>query len=247
MKKGKKMRKSLFLLILPLLCCAIIWKCAGSGPGSSKVITVPANDTNYLVCGSVIIENNWYSSSGEDGQAMIEGRQVQEVYKKGVEVAILARYRDETGKEELKGYYVEADVNGYFFIENVPAGDYSVKGFRISLNDGRYITVYSDLDGAESAFLMRRKTEQMIVFKGNYFPFPAVNRIVNLRHNVFFMSNTLMVGSQTYVVVRNQSFNFPDIKHNMEPVEQYFIDKFPDNGWTMFLQASMQQNLESGY
>lgn len=239
------MRLIKFILPLLFLVSIAIWQCGGPpGGASTKAITIPSNENNYLVVGSIIIENNWYSS-GEGGMTT-DGRQVQETYSKGIEVAILAKVIGENGKEEYKGYYVNTDENGYFFIENVLPGEYGLKGFRISMNDGRYLVVYSDLDGSDSPYMMRRKEEQMIVFKGDYFPFPANNRVVNLRHNVFFMSNTLMLGHQTFVTMKDQAFNFSSIKYTREPVEQYYMNKFPDTGWKMFLQGSMQKNLESG-
>lgn len=231
---------------LSLIVSIAIWQCAAGGGGGSKTVTVPADNSSYLICGSLIVENNFYSSSGDIG-GFTEGRQVEETYTKGIEAAVLGKHLSENGNEESKVYYIETDENGYFFLENLPPGEYALKGFRISLNDGRYLTVFSDLDGAESAYLMRRREDQMIIAKGDYFPYPAFNRIVNLRHNIFFMSNTYMVGHQTGVVIRDQSFNFNDIKYNRDTIEQYLIDHFPENGWKQYLMASMQENLQIGY
>lgn len=239
------MRIVKLILCVPLLFAITVWSCAGSGGVNTKSITVPVDDNSYLVCGSILVENNWYSS-GESG-IVSDGRQVEEVYEKGVEIAVLGKYTDENGMEKTKGYYTTSDEKGYFYLENVPPGNYALKGFRISMNDGRYLTVFSDLDGAESAYLQRRRQEQMIIFKGDYFPFPANNRVVNLRHNVFYMANTAMCGHQTFVVIRDMGFNFSSKKHTKEPIEQYLIEKFPDNGWKMYLTASLQKNLESGY
>jgi len=239
------MSKMKYFVIIPLILFVAVWSCAGSGGGSSKALTAPIDESTYLVCGSVILENNWYVT-GEGGM-INEGRQVQDSYQKDLEIAILGKYRNEEGKEKSKIYYVQTDENGYFFIENVPAGEYALKGFRASLNDGRYITVFSDLEGAESSYLLRRRQEQMIVARGSYFPYPATNRIVNLRHTVFFMSNTPMVASQNFVVIRDLSFNFPSIKYTKEPVEEYLMRKFPDTAWKQYLMASAQENLQSGY
>ena len=107
------MAKVKLIVVILLIGSVAALNCAGSGIGGSKMVTVPVDDSSYLVCGSVIIENNWYSSSGGVG-GFSEGRQVEESYLKGIEAALLGKFVNETGNEDSKIFYVETDENGYF-------------------------------------------------------------------------------------------------------------------------------------
>lgn len=240
------------LLFIFLLLLITGWHCSGTpgtGKASSKSVTSPSNDSTYLVCGSIILEKNYTrtldgSTIGEAKKPAV-GRDVQETYRKGIEVTIIGKILDKKGEEKFKNFYANTDENGYFFIENVPLGEYALRGFQAYSDANENIGVFSSLGSVNDPYFRMGPLGQESFFKGTYFPYKPNNRIINLRHNVFFLSNTPMLGHQTFLEIRNQNFNFKTIKYTMLPIEQYLIDKFPENGWKQNLLASMKKNMQS--
>ena len=112
---------------------------------------------------------------------------------------------------------------------------------------GADLNVSSSLYGADAPYLKVfdafTPSSGSNVQRAAYFPFPAVGGIVNLSHNVFFSSNTAIVGHQALDLVQNQSFNFPSRKYNMQPAEEYLMQRFPDTGWTEMLRVSARKTL----
>lgn len=236
-----------------LTACIVMFSCAGTGGYNSIRLTVPASDSSFLVCGSVIVENNIHVESGSSGDPNMESRerkslsQVEESYRKGITIILLGRHRAEDGDFRYETYSATTDENGYFYIENVPRGDYALKGFQLYMMSGADLNVSSSLYGADAPYLKVfdafATSNASNVQRAAYFPFPAIDGIVNLRHNVFFSSNTAIVGHQALDLVQNQSFNFRSQKYTMRPAEEYLMQRFPDNGWTEMLRVSARKTL----
>lgn len=212
-----------------------------SQTSKEATLTDPLPDT-YLVVGAAMVENTVYmaemQNDGFGGMGATEFRRTEEVVYEGIEVAIIARVMEE-GKAKLRGFYAQTDKDGYFFLDNVPEGEYALKGIRFYLEDGRYEVITADLMTPDDPY-MRRPMQQEVVFKGNYFPVKGRHRIINLEHNVFMMSQVLTVGYKRVPRMSNHRFLLQSQTYNRPYVEDYYMTKYPMSGWSQFLGASMQ-------
>ena len=238
---------NLLKLSVLILLCPILLNCAAtSKTGISRALTSPVDDTRCLVCGSIIVENNWrwvpQPYRRDRPQTPADFGKIQESYKKDIDVVVLGKFKDEEGAEKIDLFYTKTDESGYFFIENVPPGDYALSGFQIYMVNGTNHGVSSSLYGPEAPYLKIGDAHQPLnVKRAAHFPFSVKNRIINLRHNVFFMTNTQMVGHQAFEEINNLSFNFSNLRYTMEPVEDYLISRFPDSGWVENLKAGKRK------
>jgi hypothetical protein len=201
---------------------AVLIACAAGIKGLKE----PTSENSLLVIGSVVFENNYFDDRAE-------------VYQKGIEVAILARY-EEDGKTKTKGYWTTSDENGYFFLSNVPKGQYALKGIRLAMGRGTLLTISNPLRYSGSVYVIQRG--EHVIFDGDYFAYEPRGRIVNLEHNYFAIDQT---SNRTFHVEHLAQAEVEDQKLvtgkilNLPPVEQYFIEKYPQSSWVPLLEKSM--------
>jgi hypothetical protein len=177
-----------------------------------------------LIIGRVILEDRGFSDK-------------LKVYKKNIEVAIFGKSKD--GKEV--GFWVRADENGYFASANVPAGEYALKGIRLSVGYGDLIIIENRLSAPSDPFILTYKTE--LIFNGNYFRLGPSGRVQNLLHNIF----SLDYNNRTLRQVRTMtSYTLTDVNLfdgeilNAGTVEEYFIQKYPESLWREVLESNVK-------
>jgi hypothetical protein len=181
-------------------------------------LTEPIGD-GMLIIGSVIVENVGY-------------RQRREFYTSDIEISIMA---DQVVDGEMvrKNISLFAEKDGYFCVENIPQGRYTLKGVRIFSPGGDW-TIWNELRMPNERWAVG-PAEYRYAFTGEYFHFTPVDNVYNFMHNIF----SVAIGGDAYYAnrprLRGEAFYLADT-YTRGFVEEYFIDKFPDSGWTPILR-----------
>jgi hypothetical protein len=202
-------------LILPLLL-ALSAGCAGGG--YSTKLTIP-QEGKMLVIGSVIIENVGYAN-------------LRESYTQDIEVSVMADIEEE-GKTVRKGITIFADKDGYFCIENLPQGRYTLKGVRAYTPGGDWV-IYNELRMPNERWVVGNAANRYS-FTGEYFYFSPVLDVYNFNHNIF---SVLPGGEARYAnrtIMQNESFYLSET-YTRGLVVEHFIEKYPDSGWIPILE-----------
>jgi hypothetical protein len=199
-----------------------IYGCASSHKG----FTEPTSENSMLVVGQVIVEDKGYTENPQ-------------VYKEYLRVGIYGLAEDGT---EI-GEWARTDSNGYFVLANVPKGEYAIKALQLTVGNGQLITIENRLGFSDEPYIITNR--EFFIFEGGYFPFEPVGRIQCLKHHIF----TLDQSNRNILQVRNMAlYKLKDIElHNgemlnAEPVEMYFIKKYPTSGWNKYLEESANFN-----
>ncbi len=211
--------RTVIILLLTAVCIAFI-SCAAT-TGSS--FTEPTSENTMLVVGHIIIEDNYYSN--EVG-----------TYTANVEVAVIGKT---TAGKEL-GLWTKTDENGYFVLADVPMGEYALKGLRSIIGRSSAITITNRLRLSNDPYRVTN-SETPITFSAQYYPFEPTGRVTSLQHNIFILDD---MSDQTGQVNTFQQYSFKDYKMvtdsllNVGPVEDYFLEKYPDSAWKPMLEES---------
>ncbi|MBN2000357.1 hypothetical protein JW935_22595 [candidate division KSB1 bacterium] len=182
----------------------------------------PAADDTMLIVGRAILEDNYYTE--EIG-----------VYKQDIEVAILGK----TSEGKTLALWATTDENGYFAVANAPRGEYAVKGIRTLIGTGSLVTITNRLRLSTDVYMISSRPQ--VLFNGQYFPFEPVGRIASLQHNIFQLDR---MSTTTNQVNYKFQFTLKDYKLlngeilNDGPVENYFIEKYPESAWISQLEES---------
>ena len=203
-----------------LLVIAVIFFVQCAGP--SRGLKEPDKRYSYLVIGSVIVD--LFDCYGITG-----------IVRYGIEVAVVGKILVK-GVPQFQRYWVPTDARGYFALANVPPGQYTLKGFRLSVSGSTYITVANELKNERSQFKVQRSP--YISPRVSYFKYSrGKGRIVNMRHNYFLIDRNESVYHKEFF--RIQRFRTVTGKILDEPsVIDYFIQKNPHSGWLEFLQEN---------
>ncbi len=183
----------------------------------------PASDDSLLLIGQIIVEDNQFSGRFD-------------VIKSGIEVAVLGR--PENG--QVTGLWATTDKDGYFALANVPKGDYALKGIRLTLSNGARITLSNPLIKEINYF--RFNDGENILIEGDYFPYHAVGRVLSFQHNLFRLNPKISMFSLEYdtrQILKEHKLVDGSIA-NDGPVEEYFLNKYPDTVWRDDLLASIK-------
>ncbi len=172
-----------------------------------------------LIIGSVIVENVGY-------------RQRREYYTTDIEVSIMADQEIE-GQVVRKNVVIFADKEGYFSVENLPQGRYTLKGIRIVSPGGNW-TIWNELRMPNERWMMGPQ-EYYYPFAGEYFHHTPVSNVYNFQHNIFSVLPGQEVRHATRPRIRDESFYLNDT-YTRGFVEEYFIEKFPESGWSAILR-----------
>jgi hypothetical protein len=217
-EKKMKLKKTLMLLIV----LALISGCSQSYKG----FTEPTAENTMLVVGRVIVEDKGYTEKPE-------------VYKQDLRVAIFGLSAD---GEEL-GFWARTDENGYFVLSNVPMGEYAIKAVQLTVGSGQFLSIENRLGFVDDPYLVVNR--EFFIFEGEYFPFEPVGRIQSLKHHIFTLDqsnrNILQVRNMAVYKLKNYELHTGE-KLTAEPVEQYYIDKYPNSVWNKDLEVSAAVN-----
>ncbi len=206
-------------ICFPALLVALLLSCA-AGVHYYK-FEEPSSDDSLLLVGRIIVEDNQFT-----------GR--YDVIKSGIEVAVLGRPEN----SEITGLWTTTDENGYFAIANAPKGDYALKGIRLTLSNGRRITLSNPL--LKDVNYFRFNSGENILMQGDYFAFKPIGRVLSFQHNLFRLNPKASMFSLEYdIQPRLDHYKLVDGSVvNDGPVEEYLLKKYPDTQWRDALLAS---------
>ena len=190
------------------------WKNCKNPSGQSLSI-IALNDDKIIVIGSIAID-------------LFEYRNMTKTYRSGVDVIIAGRYV-ENGSVVHKNYWIETDDRGYFYLENIPNGDYALRGFRFqTVGPSFFLTVTNPLQNENDNYTVSRAAK--LSETAHIFNFPVQNRIVNLRHNYFILDRGQEVHPRVYF--RLDNLRLATGKNLLEPdVLTYFKEQYPQSKW----------------
>ena len=121
------------------------------------------NDDGIIIVGNVIIENIDQEFSFQN-------------WDLGAQVVILGKTDDGTTTH----YTVTTDKEGYYFLTNVPAGQYVIKAVILPMFGGQPIKLVNDRNSQDSRFYRMRHPTEPIEFTAKWFPERENGHILNL-------------------------------------------------------------------
>lgn len=197
---------------------------AGSINCGSSLQNLPQpHESKNLIIGSLIFEIDGYQN-------------IYRTFRDNIEVAIVGRYV-ENGQLKQFGEWVITDEYGYFYLANVPDGEYAIKGFRsrvISIGD---VTVVNYLNNPDRNYYELLHND-LIGFNADLFDTRQNHRIINFQHNVFKLFQNEIVEHKRLNRLRDYKLSDGN-EIDEQPVPVYYIENFPDSGWENYLNMQM--------
>jgi hypothetical protein len=208
---GCDMKKTKLLLVYLLLLGIVILSCSFAG----RTLPEPNNDKNIVVIGSIAID-------------LFEYRGMTKTFRSGVKVIISGRHK-EGEKVVHKDYWVNTDERGYFFLPNVPEGDYALRGFRFqTVGSDFFLTAINPLRTENDKYVISRAAK--IPDGAFVFKFPQTNRMVNLWHNYFIVDRGQDVHPHVKYTLDNLRLVTGEILQEPD-VASYFMSRYPQSIW----------------
>lgn len=206
------MQKSVLSILMLIAICFL--NCGTS----IQTLPEPMQDNN-LVIGAIIFDIDGYQEN------------FTTLYR-NIEVAIVGRYIKD-GMIQNFGRWATTDENGYFFIPNVPDGEYAIKGFRTYVIGLSELTIENQLiDPMYNYYEL--DDENTISFGGELFDTRSDRRIVNFKHNYFKLHRSKIVNFTRFDKVDDLKLSMGDVL-NRKPVPVYFIEKYEGSSWENYL------------
>lgn len=190
---------------------------------SIQTLPEPIQD-NSLIIGSIIfdidgLENNFTT-----------------LYR-NIDVAIVGRYIKD-GMMHHFGSWTTTDDNGYFFIPNVPDGEYAIKGFRAYLIGLGELTIENELIDPQYNYF-ELDPDNSIAFGAELFDTRSNQRIINFKHNYFKLHRSKMITFMRYDRIDDLKLSMGDLL-NRKPAPIYFIEKYNVNNWNSYLNMQLK-------
>ena len=154
-----------------------------------------------------------------------------------VEVAIVGRYV-ENGMLKDFGKWVTSDENGYFYLANLPAGEYALKGLRAHLFGDEVITIL-DYTRPKDKQEYELAEPGPVVLHGMRYDVNTSGRIINFQHNIFRLMRSGLVDFKRVKRIRNYRMAAGE-ELDVPPVPVYFVETFPESEWTNYLNIIMK-------
>jgi hypothetical protein len=208
------------IFIAAILCALIRFlNCSTTGQMSQE----PLEKKNLLI-GSLIFDIDGY----EENFTTI---------RQNIDVAIIGRYL-EGGTFHNFGQWVSTDKNGYFYLENVPDGEYAIKGFQTRFIGIGDLLIANELIDAERNYYELQDND-IISFTGDLFDTSSSQRIVNFQHNLFVLHRGGIVSAERYNRIQDLKLSTGEVI-NHQPVPFYFAEKFEGSGWETILNLHLK-------
>lgn len=206
-------------LVVLIAAVGLLINCAST----SQMLPDPTESGN-LIIGSLIFEINGY----RDNVAVI---------RRNIEVAIIGQVVV-NGQVKNFSQWTTTDDNGYFYIANVPEGQFAIKGFRTHLIGlGDLMIARELIDPMRNYFEL--KSADVLAMTGQLFDVSTNQRIINFKHNIVRLHRNGLVDHQ-------QQHRLDQVKLvtgelvNAPPVASYFIDKNASSGWSNYLKFHLE-------
>ena len=207
------------LTLFTLLLFSFLFTCTSS----VQMLPEPVENKNLLI-GSLIFDIDGF----EDNFTTI---------RQNIEVVIIGRFVEE-GNVKNFGQWVTTDENGYFFIANVPDGEYAIKGFRTHLIGLGNLTIENELiDPQRNYFELMDK--DVISMTGELFDVRSDQRIVNFRHNIITLHRSGIIDNRRYDRLKDMKLSTGEVL-NSPPIPINFLEKFEGTGWENYLNSQLK-------
>ena len=204
MKKGMFYVLTSFGILLIVGCAATVSKVEMQEPELGK----------SLLVGAVLVENDGiddlYQSKTSNINVIVVGRNVED------------------GKAVEKGYRLKTDKNGYFFLSNVPAGTYILKGIEVDVGYTNRMLISSRWEGQRQIYI---QGGYMIDYNVRYWPEPDMGRVIDMGIHYFKLDNAGRIYHDTFPFLHNTILGLKDVVHTMSSPSKYYRDKHPDSLW----------------
>ncbi len=199
-------------LVLLSIIGMLQFQCGG---GKQVALTAPVGD-NILVMGGILVENLTFSSLGR-----------YETVEAGIDLVVLGKSEKDG---EIKGYQIVSDNSGYFYLENVPKGQYIVKGARAILEDQSEVRFMNDWQDNRTRFYKLVRPEQVIDFSAVYFPKQEIQgNILNVGIGYFGLEPG-SISYKTLTELKTQKLGTEKVHNRLNPLD-YYKSKFPNSAW----------------
>jgi hypothetical protein len=209
------MKKKLVLFLLIAI--------AGCTPPAPLRLEEPVSGDSMLVIGAIVVEDDYYT-------------EIPGVHREGIDVAVLGQFVAH-GQLIKKGFWTKTDENGYFYLMNLPRGEYALTGIRLYLSDQKLLVITNSLMTQDSEFEVTPGDH--IGFTGDFFDISPEGRVVNLQTN-FFSVDTQSRGFFDLKYFRRNSIQglrlIDGLKLEMIPADKYFSTLFAGSTWADILE-----------
>jgi hypothetical protein len=165
------------------------------------------------------------------GSVIAENGGIEERYEsilKNILVVIVGKHM-ENGEEITEGYKVKTDENGYFILQNVPAGSYVLKGFEIDVGFSTRLFVTSRWDGNIQIYYPGYSN--MIDYTVRVWPEPHTERIIDMEINYFMIDQAMRIANNKFNVLKEKQGVLPDVTYTMKNPVDYYKTKYPQWEW----------------
>jgi hypothetical protein len=221
MKKAGKV-----CLLFVAMATVITMNCASTA-GGLKDFEQPA-ETGLLIIGDVLIENISQELSFRN-------------WDLSTEVIIIGKSIDGT----TTPYSVTTDDKGYFYLPNVPVGQYDLKAVILKPFGAQPIKLVNDLSEINSEFYRMRHPEQPVENTAKWLPPVPDGRVLNLGIIWFGLREANIqnysgkeIGKILVIKstedIRSKRFYVDGFPFSRRDPGAYFEEKFPDSGWWQF-------------
>jgi hypothetical protein len=195
--------KQLFGFITAMLMSAILLSCSGSKPKGEmpKAIENPT-----VVVGAVLVENDGIDDRFESITANI--------------TVVLVRKFLLDGKEESKGYRIKTDRNGYFRLENVPAGSSVLKGIELDLGYANRMLITSIWEGDSQMYTTGGR---MIDFNVRVWPPSNAGPVTDMGIRYFRIDRSGRISHNQFQSLNGASLGLKDKAYTMKNPKSYYV------------------------
>lgn len=210
--KSKRILLALGSLLVHLTCSS-----------TEQMLPEPLPEQN-LIIGSLLLDIDGY----QDNFATIE---------KNIEVAIIGSV-EKNGKIQRFGQWATTDENGYFYLPNVPAGEYAIKGFKTRWSGIGDLVIANELVDPQRNYYELLESD-IIAFTGDLLDVRSDRGVINFGHNIFTLHRGGMIRWQRYDRIRDMKLATGEIIQR-PPVAYYFAEKFATTGWENILNLHLK-------
>jgi hypothetical protein len=144
---------------------------------------------------------------------------------------------EQEGEIVRVGYTVTPDVNGFFALENVPPGDYTLKGVQYGW-DGipRHLIWHPMRYGTDR--WQRQDWTTIPAYTGEIDAVEQRGRVADFGHNIFIVSSGTDIRHHHRTMISGETFDL-QYSYDRPRSAEYFLQQFPGSGWRQALRESL--------
>ncbi|HPG38949.1 MAG TPA: hypothetical protein PLP19_08840 [bacterium] len=204
------MKKILYLIICIELT-AFFLECASTG---TTLVPQKPEPGKSVVMGAILVENDGIDDLYQSKTANI--------------VVVLVGKSAMTGTEEIQGYRLKTDKNGYFILQNVLPGSYVLRGIEVDIGYTNRFLISSRWEGNRQVYIYEDK---MIDYNVRNWPEEMNSKVINLGINYFKLDNAGRIYNDRFKSLNNSLLSIKDVHYTMPAPDVYFKENYPGLEW----------------